>query len=140
MWTAWETLAAPLDSLERLGSCPLPHDAQRIADVRLNDAAYQVFEGDVLGTAILDALDGPARESESRAQADIFGDWLADPPELVVTNEIRSLAARLESGEAVAQPLRAALTAAGSLQMAEHFASAEHPRGCWAIDQILEQY
>lgn len=50
---------------------------------------------------------------------------------------VTQLAEALYAGEECAFALHDALEEAGHAALAEHFLSADHPRGCWALDRLL---
>lgn len=87
-------------------------------------------------------LDDPERAAEEAAHADlvrhVFGNpFRSSSKRADYQPAIRGLAQRLSNGEAVSPLLRAALLDAGESELAEHFRSGDHPRGCWALDQLL---
>jgi hypothetical protein len=50
------------------------------------------------------------------------------------------LAEAVYAGEDCSFALRDALLEAGSVELAEHFQEKSHPRGCWALDTILDRH
>ncbi len=58
---------------------------------------------------------------------------------VIPSKTVRDLAEALESGAEVAFALHDALLESGHAALADHFRVANHPRGCWALDRILEK-
>ncbi|OAI48230.1 hypothetical protein AYO44_07665 [Planctomycetaceae bacterium SCGC AG-212-F19] len=80
--------------------------------------------------------------AEGRAQAVLFAHILGDPFRAVTHPEewpaaVLSLAQALYDGTPCAFALHDALAEAGLAEWAEHFRSPDHPKGCWALDDIL---
>jgi hypothetical protein len=53
--------------------------------------------------------------------------------------EVKGLARSLYEGEDCRSPLHDALLDAGQPDLAEHFKDGWHPRGCWAVDKVLQK-
>jgi hypothetical protein len=83
----------------------------------------------------------PYRRAELREQAGLLRHFVNNPfarmslPAL--PNSVVSLAEQLYRGSQVSSSLAAALTTNGASQLASHFSSSFHPKGCWAVDLVL---
>jgi hypothetical protein len=81
--------------------------------------------------------------AEERAwQADLLRELAGNPFQPLPAAEglpaaVTQLAEALYAGEDCAFALHDALEEAGHDALAEHFLTPDHPRGCWALDQIL---
>jgi hypothetical protein len=112
-------------------------------DGLMHDVAYTAVDADAwVSSNITQHLDDPERAAEEAAHADLVRHIFGNPFSRVSKRDeyslaIRRAAQRLYDGEAVSSALRAALQDAGEVELAEHFRSSDHPRGCWALDQIL---
>lgn len=83
-----------------------------------------------------------AMSKEEREQAALLRHIVGNPfqtpsPLTKLPADILKLADSLYSGVSCAYALRDALLDYGQPELAEHFCTAEHPKGCWALDQIL---
>lgn len=92
--------------------------------------------------AAADALIRSRRGEERQYQAALLREIIGDPFRKVVawpawSVEITSLAQTLYGGDPVEFALHDALLEAGFAELAHHFQSKSHPRGCWALDVIL---
>jgi hypothetical protein len=67
----------------------------------------------------------------------IIGNPFRPPVASVWPATIAPLAAALYAGQDMAFALHDALLDAGLAELAAHFGTAAHPKGCWAIDLIL---
>jgi hypothetical protein len=88
----------------------------------------------------VERVDSPERED----LADLLRHFFPSPnaPPMVppvVSPAVRELADSLYSGDRMAFVLHDALLDAGRPELAEHFRTPDHPRGCWALDSILEK-
>lgn len=95
-----------------------------------------------VSSEITQHFDEPECTTEEAAHAElvrhIFGKPFRPSTRHSDFNEtIKRLAKRLYEGQTVASELCAALQDAGEGELADHFRSSDHPRGCWALDQIL---
>jgi hypothetical protein len=75
-------------------------------------------------------------------QAELFRELTGNPFHPTPAPEglpaaVAQLAAALYEGEDCAGPLHDALEEAGAAELAAHFGTEEHPRGCWALDLLL---
>lgn len=95
--------------------------------------------------SITQYLDGLERQREEHAYADLFRHIFGNPfaaqlEPLPYDDKIVSLARRLYHWQQpVGDELRQALEDQGQLALAGHFARADHPKGCWALDLILRR-
>lgn len=102
-----------------------------------------IAAGDLTGSQRWSAWD-TGRRAERHAQADLFREIAGNPfrtfepppawPETVVL-----LAKSLYAGVDCAFALHDALLEVGCGELAEHFTAPRHPKGCWAMDAILEK-
>src|SRR5262249_10761875 len=86
-----------------------------------------------------------AAESERHYhQGRLFAHIFGDPSHPYPAPEswpptVRGLAESLYGGEPCHFALHDALLEAGHPQLAGHFREADHPKGCWALDLILDR-
>ncbi len=97
-------------------------------------AAWDYFE----------AATAEALAEEYAWQADLLRELTGNPFRPVSLSEkplatIRQLAETLYEGEDCAFALHDALEETGQTELAEHFLAPDHPRGCWALDLILDR-
>ncbi len=82
-----------------------------------------------------------ARALEQAAQAALLREIVGNPyhPPVAASwpTEVVALAQACYGGEERRDELRTALTRAGQAELAEHFGTPGHPKGCWALDLIL---
>jgi hypothetical protein len=89
-----------------------------------------------------DAATAEALAEERAWQADLLRELAGNPFRPVAAPEdlpaaVRPLAEAVYAGEDCAFALHDALEETGHAELAEHFLSADHPRGCWALDALL---
>lgn len=112
-------------------------------DGLMHSVAYRAVDADSwVSSNIAQHLDDPERAAEEAAHADLVRHIFGDPFQKLSNRDgydpaIRGLAQRLYDGEPVSSELCATLQDAGEVELAEHFRSSDHPRGCWALDLIL---
>jgi hypothetical protein len=92
--------------------------------------------------AVAPLLTGGVYVNELRRQVALIHHLAGNPFQPAVRPEylprpVAGLAETLYAGRDVAFALRDALLEAGALELAEHFAQPDHPKGCWALDLIL---
>jgi hypothetical protein len=148
---------------DRCAGFSIPELRARLAEVMPHRAALHVSgpawsrTGPHVGRAPVDAaraaVGSPGEDfatwcsamaEEQRAQADLFRDILGNPfhksvrPAPLPTNVLR-LAEALYEGEACHLVLHDSLVEAGHSVLAEHFQEESHPKGCWALDLLLNK-
>jgi hypothetical protein len=92
--------------------------------------------------ARFEAATAEALAEERAWQADLLRELAGNPFRPVAAPEgipavVMQLAEVVYAGEDCAFALHDALEEAGQAELAEHFLSADHPRGCWALDALL---
>lgn len=106
-------------------------------------AAYSAIDASTMITwNINQHLDEPALSLEKAAQCDllrhIFGNPFQPPNHVPpISSLTRALANQLYIGSDSRQELLAALESEGHAELAEHFREPNHPKGCWALDLIM---
>ncbi|HJT34345.1 MAG TPA: SMI1/KNR4 family protein [Pirellulales bacterium] len=109
----------------------------------IDSVVYAAVDGrSWISSDISESLDDPDDEREMMAHADLVRHILGNPfrQTMKKTNYsgvVRRLAERLYDGEAVREDLYAALANDGQRELAGHFCADDHPKGCWALDEIL---
>lgn len=109
----------------------------------MHGVAYSVVDAHSwVSSEITQHLDDPERAAEEAAHAELVRHIFGNPFRSVSTitehsAAIKRLAERLYEGDAVSSEMAAALQDEGDIDLAEHFRSSDHPRGCWALDLIL---
>lgn len=117
---------------------------KRVPARRMSSAAIWTIDGIVIAPwFITQHLDDPEQTIERHAYADLFRHIWGNPfcplSQLnVIDRELLVLAKRLYDGEAVASDLRKCLVDHGLPELANHFESPDHPKGCYALDAILQ--
>jgi hypothetical protein len=86
--------------------------------------------------------EGEICRAENRAQADLLREIVGNPFRRVVTPDhwpaaVVQLAEAHYNGADCAFALHDALLEAGCPELAHHFRSGQHPKGCWVVDLIL---
>ena len=89
-----------------------------------------------------EAATAEALVEEHAWQADLLRELTGNPFRKLSLSEslsatVRQLAEALYEGEDCAFALHDALEEMGQMELAEHFLSSDHPRGCWALDLII---
>jgi hypothetical protein len=147
-WAAAWT-AAP--SAERAASQAALEAAQALARLRCEAAKSNAWGAVRSGATEADRAEAWSRFevataealAEERAwQAELLCELTGDPFRPAAAPEglpaaVRQLAEALYAGEDCTFALHDALEEAGHGELAEHFLSADHPRGCWALDALL---
>jgi hypothetical protein len=78
------------------------------------------------------------RREQVRLLREIMGNpYLAPLPRADFCAELVAVARTMYAGMDRRAPLRQALVQAGHTDLADHFRTATHPKGCWALDIIL---
>jgi hypothetical protein len=98
-------------------------------------------------TAAWDRVDSVRQEAlavERVEQAKLLREIAGNPFRPLMPREplpltVVQLAESLYAGEDCAFALHDALLEAGHTELAEHFREPKHPKGCWALDLILER-
>lgn len=85
-----------------------------------------------------------ARQAARREQAILLRHLIGNPFQPMddvepLPSEVRELAAALYEGVDCYLVLRNTLREAGQDDLSDHFRQPGHPRGCWALDRILEK-
>lgn len=115
-------------------------------EVSLADRKFIQAVESVVQAATYIAVHDPAWSTEAASAAirewllrDIFGNpFQALPPLPEMPANVCNLAESLYAGEECVFALHDALLEGGQVELAEHFGGdAWHPKGCWALDQIL---
>lgn len=108
----------------------------------MDGVAYAAVDGwSWISSDITESLDDPDDEREMMAHADLVRHIFGNPFRQTMkkadySGVVRRLAERLYDGEAVRGDLCAALANDGQRELAEHFRAGDHPKGCWALDEI----
>lgn len=127
--------------------------AQAVANLAVEDFRLAARAASVSGAPAddqssawdrVDALKPEALAAERREQAVLLREIAGNPFRPLMPREplpltVAQLAESLYGGEDCAFALHDALLEAGHTELAEHFREGTHPKGCWALDLILER-
>jgi hypothetical protein len=124
-------------------SAILSNEATMQRPYRMCCAAIDTLDGMVLaGSNIAQHLDDPEQSEEGDAHADLVRHVWGNPfraaePSIPHDARLVEIAQRLYDGLPVAQDLCELLASLGHENLADHFRTPDHPKGCWALDRIL---
>jgi hypothetical protein len=111
----------------------------------MHSVAYRAVDASTyVSWDITGHLDEEELHSEKAAHADLIRHIFGNPFAVPTRDPIRQIevvrcAKRLYDGLGSASEVHDALRAAGHEDLAEHFRCSDHPKGCWALDWILDK-